>query len=294
MISVVIITRNEARDLPGCLDSVAWSDDVHVFDSHSDDATATIARSRGAVVTQRAFDNYAAQRNASLRLAFRHPWVLILDADERVPAALRDEMLGFVRSNPAAAASASPVAACRLRRRDFLGRTWLRHSQLSPYFIRLVRPERVHYEREVNEVLVVDGAIHALAQPFDHYPFSKGLAHWIAKHNTYSSMEARHIVQGRGQGDAHSVLQAFTNRDFNQRRVHQKALFYRLPFRPALRFALIYLLRRGFLDGRAGFVYAMLQAFYEYQIVLKTRELENGDIPGPRGENAASGAQAGN
>src|SRR5215475_15062692 len=89
MISVLILTKNEEQDLPGCLQSVAWSDDVHVFDSFSTDGTAAIAKARGARLTRRVFDGYASQRNAALHgLSFQHDWVLSLDADERVPEAL--------------------------------------------------------------------------------------------------------------------------------------------------------------------------------------------------------------
>jgi len=83
MISVLILTYNEEQDLPACLDSVAFSDDIHVFDSNSTDKTQQIAQNRGAHHHTRAFDNYAAQRNAAMQLPFRHPWVLVLDADER-------------------------------------------------------------------------------------------------------------------------------------------------------------------------------------------------------------------
>lgn len=269
MISVLILTKNEEHDLPDCLDSVAWSDDVHVFDSLSDDATVSVARSRGAKVRQRPFDNYAAQRNSALNsLNFKHPWVLILDADERIPGALRVEMRECIEGAP------EDVAAFRIRRRDFLGKTWLKRSQLSPWYIRLVRPNRVHYEREVNEILNVEGRIADLAQPFDHHPFSKGMTHWLAKHNTYSTMEAQYIVNSRKSKPRFSIAQALINRDFNERRYHQKEFFYRLPARPLVKFLLIYIFRGGFLDGRAGFTYANLQAIYEYMIVLKTRELE--------------------
>lgn len=268
MISVLVLTRNEAQDLPGCLESVKWSDDIHVFDSHSNDETVDIARRHGAQVTQRAFDHFAGQRNAGLHtLQYKHPWVLILDADERIPALLRDELLAFV------AGCDSQASACRLRRRDFLYGTWLKHAQLSPYYIRLVRPARVHYEREVNEVLKVDGPIVDLRQPFDHYPFSKGMKHWLDKHNQYSSMEATLALKSRLGQTPFSALQAFVNRDFNERRYHQKELFYRLPLRPLVKFVIIYFLRLGLLDGRAGFTYAMLQSIYETMIVLKTREL---------------------
>src|SRR4051812_21283128 len=98
MISVLILTKNEEKDLPGCLESVSWSDDVHVFDSKSTDRTCAIAEESGAKVSRRAFDGYASQRNAALHgLGFKHPWTLILDADERVPAALVEEMRSFIR-----------------------------------------------------------------------------------------------------------------------------------------------------------------------------------------------------
>jgi glycosyltransferase involved in cell wall biosynthesis len=278
VISVLVLTRNEELDLPGCLESVNWSDDVHVFDSCSDDRTVEIARRAGAHVTVRPFDNFAAQRNAALRqCAFRHPWVLILDADERVPRALAEEMRAFVATAP------SGVCAARMRRRDYLYGTWLKHAQMSPYYIRLVRPERVHYEREVNEVLNVDGGIRDLHAPFDHYPFSKGMEHWLAKHNLYSTLEAQVIVKMRRVQQA-SLAQALFARDFNERRVHQKALFYRMPLRPTIRFLYSYVVRLGLLDGRAGFVYAALQGIYEYFIVLKTREIDRAAVRPARDE----------
>ena len=267
MISVVIITKDEARNLPGCLDSVAWSDDVLVFDSFSTDDTIEVARGRGARVVQRAFTGYASQRNASLDQEFAHPWVLILDADERVPAALAEEMREFVANAP------RDVVAGRMRRRDFLRSTWLKNSQLSPYFIRLVRPARVRYEREINEVLKTDGEVIDLACPFDHFPFSKGMAHWLDKHNQYSTAEARLALASMRGETQFSLSDAFFASDFNRRRFHQKELFYRLPMRPMIKFLLMYVLKRGFMDGRAGLDYAILQATYEQMIVLKTNEL---------------------
>ena len=83
MLSILILTKNEEQDLPGCLQSVAWCDDVHVFDSFSEDQTIAVAEHYHAKISQRRFDNYAAQRNAALTLPFLHEWILILDADEQ-------------------------------------------------------------------------------------------------------------------------------------------------------------------------------------------------------------------
>ena len=137
MISVLILTRNEQQDLPACLASVSWSDDVHVFDSFSTDATLQIAQAAGAHTHQRTFDDYATHRNAALAtIPFKHPWVFLLDADERPTPALSAEMQQQALSAP------NEISGFRLRRRDFLFGTWLKHAQISPFYIRLVRPER--------------------------------------------------------------------------------------------------------------------------------------------------------
>lgn len=278
MISVLVLTKNEEQDLPGCLDSVAWSDDVHVLDSMSEDRTVEIARARGTRVTQRPFDNWAAHQNWALEhLPFRHPWVFYIDADERANAELATSFQQAVRSPGA-------HVAFRFLRRDFLFGRWIRHAQPQPYSMRLFRPERMRYRRIINPVPTPDGPVGFIRGHFDHFPFSKGLAHWIARHNNYSTLEARQILMNRESGERFSVYKAFLERDFHARRFHQKELFYRLPARPLLKFALLYFLKRGFLDGRAGFTYAALQAFYEYMIVLKSRELEtlesNRDLAG--------------
>lgn len=268
-ISVLILTKNEQRDLPGALESVSWSDDVHIFDSHSVDGTAEAARAAGAQVHCRAFDDYASQRNAALALPFRHPWVFLLDADERPTLALSAEMQRMTAEAPA------NLAGFRLRRRDFLFGRWLKHAQLSPYYIRLVRPERVRYTRAINEVLEVDGPVAELLHPLDHFPFSKGIAHWVAKHNRYSTMEAELIVRQQGLRNP-KLRTALLDSDFHARRLHQKAFFYRMPARPLLKWCYMMIVRGAILDGGAGITYATLQAFYEYLIVLKTRELRRG------------------
>ncbi len=267
--SVLILTRNEEQDLPEALASVSWSDDVHVFDSFSTDATVSIAQGLGAKVSQRVFDNYAEHRNAALdRTPFRHPWVLLMDADERCTSALGEEI------ERVAAHDDPAIAAYRIRRRDYFQDTWLRHAQISPWYIRLVRPELARYTREINEVLEIAGYVNELQSPLDHYPFSKGIGHWLRKHDVYSTMEARLIVEGAGL-QTPSLRAALTARDFHERRRHQKALFYRMPGRPMLKWLYMVLGRRAFLDGKAGLTYARLQAFYEYMIVLKTRELRD-------------------
>jgi glycosyltransferase involved in cell wall biosynthesis len=257
---------NEEQDLPGCLDSVAWSDDIHVFDSNSTDRTAEIAREHGASVTTRAFDTYARQRNAAMQLPFRHPWVLVIDADERPTPELSTEV------QEAAANAGGIVGAFRIRRRDFLWGTWLEHAQLTPYYVRLLRVGKVSYTRDINEFVEVEGETGQLTAPLDHMAFSKGLTHWVAKHNQYSSSEAELLASGDAVRQA-SLKDALFASDFHDRRAAQKAVFYHMPARPLLKWFYMMFVRGAVLDGAAGVMYATLQSFYEYLIEVKRREI---------------------
>ena len=277
MVSVLISTRNEEQDLPGCLESVRWSDDIHVYDSGSTDRTVDIAQAAGATVSVRPVGgsplsfggDEAAHRNWALRnIPFKHSWVFSIDADERMSRALVGAVRNIV-TNP------GNYVAFRMRRRDYLGRRWLKHVQAMPFYLRLFRPEKMHYEGLVNPRFLADGEIGELGGHLDHFPFSKGMQHWLDRHNSYSTLEARKIIANRNAAKSpFRVSSAFFAREVFERRYHQKELFYRLPCRPLMKFLLLYVAKRGFLDGGPGFTYAALQSFYEYMIVLKTREAE--------------------
>jgi glycosyltransferase involved in cell wall biosynthesis len=267
-ISILILTKNEEQDIRACLNSVKWSDDIHIYDSMSTDDTISIAKEFGAKITQRVFDNWASHQNWGLKnISFKHPWVFYLDADERMTPELIQEIQNTVQTD-------CREVAFQIQRRDYFMDTWLKHVQASPFFIRLFRPQKLHYERLVNPISVVDGSIGKISGYLDHYPFSKGIDHWIDRHNSYSHLEAKQIINDRKLLKSFSLKKVFFEKNFNERRIHQKELFYRLPCRPFLKFIILYFCKRGFLDGLAGFHYAMLQSIYEYFIVLKTRELE--------------------
>lgn len=268
-VSVLILTKNEEQDLPGCLKSVSWSNDIHVYDSFSSDKTTEIAKAACAVVTQRPFDNYAAHQNWGLRnLPFKHPWVFYIDADERMTPAL-------VAAMHAAVADPGEHVSFRVQRRDYFMGTWLAHAQTTAHYQRLFKPDKMRFDRLVHSVSIPDGPVGQISGELDHFPFSKGLAHWIERHNSYSTLEARQIIDNGRKHAEFSLFKAFVETDLHKRRYHQKELFYRLPFRPFVKFLLLYVAKRGFLDGRAGFTYAALQSIYEYMIVLKVRELES-------------------
>jgi len=266
LISILILTKNEEQDLPACLDSVAFSDDVHVFDSESTDRTQEIARARGAHVTVRHFNGYARQRNAAMQLPFKYPWVLVLDADERPTPALIAEIARTLPITP------ETTAAYRIRRRDFLWGTWLQHAQMSAFYVRLIRVGHVQYTRDVNEVAEITGNIAELNEPFDHLPFSKGITHWVAKHNHYSTREAE-LLANRDFVHEASLHQALFGPDFHARRIAQKAIFYQMPGRPIIKWLYMMFLRGAIFDGPAGVMYATLQSIYEYLIEIKCREI---------------------
>lgn len=273
-ISVLIYAKNEQQDLPGCLDSLTWCDDIHVFDSMSTDQTAQIARAYGASVTQRSYpDNTlafggdeSAHRNWALEhIPFRHAWIFQMDADERVTPELVLEMQQAV-------ASQETNVAYRMPRRDYFMGRWLKHVTPVPFNIRLFRKERMRYERVINPSMLIDGTVGDLKAHFDHFPFSKGMKHWINKHNQYSEFEAEQIIHnGRGSTPL-DLKTAFFDPDVSKRVAQKKELYYRLPCRPLVMFVLLYIFKRGFLDGRAGLRFCILRAMYEYMIVIKTQE----------------------
>lgn len=265
-LSVLILTLNEESNLPTCLGSLRWCDDIVILDSGSRDGTRAIAESHGCRVFEREFDNYANQRNYGLNdVSYKYPWVLMLDADEATPPELVEEMRAAIESCPGS------VAMFRMRRKDmFMGR-WIRRSSGYPtWFGRLVRAGCVRVAREVNEEYHADGEIRLLQEHLIHYPFNKGLHAWLEKHNRYSTMEARlavdrmtEIVRWRDLFD----------RDPQTRRAFIKRLVYRMPARPLVIFLGLYVVRGGFLEGRAGFTFCVLRAIYEFMIDCKVREL---------------------
>jgi glycosyltransferase involved in cell wall biosynthesis len=265
-VSVLILTLNEEANLAGCLNSCSWSDDVVVFDSNSSDHTIEIAKSGGARVYVRPFDNYAAQRNAALQsVSYRNPWVLMVDADERVPKDLVEEISKTVCEVD------DSTAMYLMRRKDYFFGRWLKRSSGYPtWFGRLVRPNRVRVEREINEVYVADGRVGRLAAHLEHHPFNKGITWWFDRHNRYSSMEAVLLAKERSLA---LDWVGCVSRDPLRRRRSLKQIAYRVPGRPLLMFLYLYFVRLGLLDGRAGLNYCLMRVCYEFMIDLKRREI---------------------
>jgi glycosyltransferase involved in cell wall biosynthesis len=280
-VSILILTLNEEANLPDCLRSVAWSDDIVVLDSFSSDRTVTIAEAMGARVVQRRFDNWSAHQNWALEhIPFQYPWVFYLDADERMTPELRDELIAIAKE-----ADRREVAFYCGRRNMFMGR-WIKHAMPPGMIMRFFRPGRVRFERLVNPVPVIEGPHGYLRGMLDHYNFSKGISEWIDKHNKYSDLEALEGMKllRHEAGPQPTVFSA----DPALRRRALKNLSFRLPCRPFLKFLYMYGWKGGWLDGRAGFAYCVLQAFYEYMIVLKMREIRQQEVRTSTGRPGSS------
>jgi len=273
-VSVIVPIKNEAENLPRCLDSVAWADQIFVVDSQSADGSQRIAEKLGARVVQFEFNGtWPKKKNWALEhLPLRNDWVFILDADEVLPAAAEAEFR-------AAIANAGATVGYWINRRFmFMGR-WLRHAYYPNWNLRLFRHSLGRYEKltdaatasgdnEVHEHVVVQGPTGRLRCELDHYAFPS-VEVFVEKHNRYSNWEAHVAVASEGAGNSDQIQ---SSRVAQRRRL--KRLAQRLPFRPLLRFLYVYIWQRGFLDGREGYYFARMHAFYEFLSVAKTYELK--------------------
>ena len=376
-VSVLVPTMDEELNLPECLDSIAWADEVFVVDSFSQDRTVEIARARGAHAVQHPFETYARQKNWALdTVPLRHEWVLILDADERVTPELRAEIESLLAGGPACAGFYVN------RRLIFLGR-WIRHAGWYPSWnLRLFQHRLGRYEdRPVHEHVVLEGRVGYLRHDLLHLD-RRPLEAFIARHNRYSTLEAearfatewarhpppppqhreatvtrashaashgRHTVGfssqtashgstsvtrashgpaesvtraadrqaesitrtaggqaesliGAARGEAESVeraaygharsaaraslgeaqtvarslASALFGAPVERKRFVRERIWPRVPAKPLALFLYMYLLRRGFLDGRAGLVFCVFHAFQEFMVGLKLEELRRG------------------
>ena len=278
-VTVVVPARNEEENLPAALASVGWAERVVVVDSGSTDRTEELARGAGAEVVEFHYLPGGPKKKswALQELDFRTDWVLLLDADERVRAALRAEI-------ERAVASGEHDGYFVDRELVFMGRP-LRCFQPN-WNMRLFRAGRGRFEdldlsdlpgtgdNEVHEHVVVDGSTGYLKTPLLHDDY-RGLTAWLDRHNRYATWEAHLYRRFRSEPVGVGPL-GFLRLDAVQRKRVLRRLWVRLPFRTPLRFLVWYVGRRGFLDGRPGLAYCVLMSYYEYIIGAKLRELEAG------------------
>jgi glycosyltransferase involved in cell wall biosynthesis len=270
-VSVLVPTLDEELNLPACLESVAWADEVFVVDSFSHDRTTEIARAAGAHVVQHTFESYSRQKNWALdTLPLRNEWVLIVDADERVPHDLRQEIEALL-----------PEAHCDgyylNRRFIFLG-AWIRHAGWYPsWSLRLFRHRLGRYEdREVHEHVVLNGRVGYLRNDLLHLD-ERGLEAFVARHNRYSTLEAAaRFKAAHDAPDRARLPVSLLASPIHRKRFLRERVWPWVPGKPLALFVYMYVLRRGFLDGRAGLALCVFHAFQEFMVGLKLGELRSG------------------
>ncbi|MCL4465084.1 MAG: glycosyltransferase family 2 protein [Chloroflexi bacterium] len=205
-LAACVITKNEERHLAACLATLSWADEVVVFDSLSTDRTAAIARSLGARLEQRAFDDFPRQRNAALA-CLGADWVLFVDADERVTTELAREVrlrVGSAQSERDAG-SLDPAGFWVPRHNMVLGRCLTGGGWYPDHQLRLLRVDSARYDeaRPVHEVVLLAGPAGFLANPLVHHNYEH-LGQFRTKLGAYAALETRMLRQqgerARGRG----------------------------------------------------------------------------------------------
>lgn len=271
MIDVLIITYNEAVNLPHCLRSLqGWTRKMFVIDSGSTDGTQQIARNAGAELVEHEWPGYAAQRNWGLtNLPLEADWILILDADEEITLRLRDQIVG-ISSQPVGEVRENGFFINRLT--YFLSRP-IKHCGYFPSWnLRLFKRGVARYEdRQVHEHVIIDDPVGYVHEPMLHND-RRGLEHFYAKHNRYSTLEAREIyreISGlRDDLDAANLTPETRRRRWLKRNVTRV-----VPFPSLWRFLYMYVFRLGVLDGWTGYRFCLFIANYDAMVAFKLRTL---------------------
>ncbi len=282
----MIIAHNEALNLPWCLRSLrGWTRRVFVVDSGSTDGTQEIARSFGAEVVHHDWEGYARQKNWGLaNLPFEAPWILLLDADESISDRLRRRLEQITGRDPADV----PHNGFFVNRLTyFMGRP-IRHCGFFPnYNLRLFKRGTGRFEeRDVHEHVIIDDPVGCIREPMLHDD-RRGLEHYFAKHNRYSTLEARTLFEEiRGGRAALSGREAANiSLQTRHRRWVKRWIMPYAPLPGLWRFLYMYVARLGVLDGLAGLNFCRFIAMYDRMVALKLRELRRG--------TAIAGAESG-
>ena len=243
-ISAVIITHNEEANIEAALLSLAGiAAEIIVVDSHSTDRTVKLARKHTDRIFERNWTNFSDQKNYGDGLAV-HPWILSLDADERLSPELRAEIGARLDDEPDCGAFSMP------RKVYYLGR-WIKHSGWYPdRKVRLFRKDRARWEGAyVHESLVVAGEVRKLKGDILHYTY-KNIADHLGRMNRFSDLGAQKLYAEK-----------------------KKCRWYHLLLQPFGRFVKSYVLKRGFLDGFAGMVVSVLNGYGIFIRYAKLREI---------------------
>jgi len=261
-LSIVILTINEELNLPKCLDSIKWCDDLFVVDSGSTDKTVSIAKKAGAKCMYHPFESFGKQRNWALdNCKFKYYWILFLDADERITLKFKKEIHEAITNQ----SIAGFYCCCKM----ILNGTWLKRSGSFPNWqFRLLYTGKArfmdvgHGQKECQ----VKGEIGFIKEPYLHYPFNKGWHNWIDNHNKYSDEEAIYRLKNRVN------LRKIFSKNSSIRNAALKPFVSRIPGWPLIYFIFNYFLKGGFLEGYPGLIYCINLSYCELLIKIKMKE----------------------
>jgi glycosyltransferase involved in cell wall biosynthesis len=247
-LTAAVIARDEEGTLGDCLRSLTFADErLVLLDTATRDRTREVAVQHGARVQERAFDNFAAQRDAALELA-SGDWVLFVDADERVTPALRNQVLARI-------ADPGGNRAFWIPRHNYLMGRIVRHAGWFPdYQLRLLERRGVHFDplRVVHEVAVVDGPVGYLSEPLVHFNY-RSLSEFVRKQERYCALEAQRWLATFGRPRPRALVG-----------------------QPAREFWRRYVELQGFREGGLGLVLSLVLAYYAGKAVFLARRLSAG------------------
>jgi len=240
-VSVVIVTENEEKNIGDALKSVKDFEDIVVVDSFSEDRTVEICKKYTYRVYQHEWQGYAKQKQMAVDYAEK-PWVLILDADERVTQRLKSEIMEEIKN--------ASFSGFYIPRKNFFLDKWIRHGGWWPdYTLRLFLKDMAFIEdRKVHEKVVVKGKVGYLKNPLEHYTY-RTVSDYIKKMDRYSTLSAEEL---REKGVNPGMLTMV---------VHPLSTFFKMFF-----------LRGGFMDGIHGLILAILYSYYTFLKYLKLWE----------------------
>ncbi len=278
-LSVLVPVKNDAANLRACLATISFAREIVVVDSESTDGTQAVTEAARARIVQFVWSGkFPRKKNWALEnIPWRHEWVLIVDADERVTPELEREIRQAI--------CRTDVDGFYLNRRFWFLGGWINHCGYFPSWnLRLFRHRLGRYEQieidddivsgdnEVHEHVLLNGRTEYLTAPMEHYAFPD-IATFIDKHNRYSTWEAAAFIKPHAR-TGKRTLRATPFGAVIERKRWLKKLAIKAPFRPSLRFLYHYVWKQGFRDGYRGWVLCRLLGWYERMIVLKEREMK--------------------
>jgi glycosyltransferase involved in cell wall biosynthesis len=249
MISAVILTKNEEKNILDCLESVSWVDEIIIIDDYSTDLTESVVKQvannkKIKFYKRRLEDNFSQQRNFGL-LKTKYDWVLFIDADERVTPELREEINSFLINK-----SDKSEVGFYIPRKDVIWGKALRHGEAGNIkLVRFARKSNGKWAGNVHEVWNINGKIGELEGNLLHFPHQT-ISEFLTEINYYTTLRAKELFKKRVKTSVWEII-----------------------FYPKAKFVLNYFFKLGFLDGIQGFIFAIVMSFHSFLVRAKLWQL---------------------